>query len=77
MTTELMTEAEKKRKELHERICAEYKAVEERNPDASVHRICCHLADTMNMSVPGVRSIVIRYGVATPRPVRTTKRRRR
>lgn len=78
MTAELMTETEKKRQELHKRICAEYKAVHERNPEASVHRICAHIASAMDMSVPGVRSIVTRYGIATPRPTsRTLKRKKK
>lgn len=73
MTTELMTEVEKRRKALYQKICDEYLTLKAENPTASTWRICSVIAKRFTMSTPGITQIIYRNGLATPRPYNRKK----
>lgn len=63
MKKELSTLSERERAERHKSICNEYSAMVSRYPDCRPHRIMRVVAEKYEMTVPGVRCIIQKYGL--------------
>lgn len=50
-------------KQKHRKICEEYSALKEANPNAAPYRIFDTLADRYGMTVPGIRRVIIAGGL--------------
>lgn len=61
--TEFRTESEIKREAKHKRICLNYLKYSKKHPDFRPHRIINMIATEENMTLMGIRSILIRYGL--------------
>lgn len=61
----------------HAEICNEYLELSNRYPDAAPHRIFDTIADRHEMTIPGVRNIVIKAGLYTSKQKPTNKPARR
>lgn len=55
------------RKRVHRQICGEYLTLAEANPEASANRIFDTLADKHNMTIQGIRNILVKAGIYQPR----------
>lgn len=50
-------------KQKHDMICKEYLLLTKEYPEASPHRIFDTIADRHEMTIPGVRNVVIKAGL--------------
>lgn len=67
MTINYQTPAEKARDEKHKAICNDYLAIVNQLHGVSTHRIFRILADRYDMTTQGVRQVVIRAGLYSPK----------
>lgn len=59
----LMTDQEKKRQEIREKVRELYLELKKRYPNANENRRFMTIARELNLTVPGVRGILIRMGL--------------
>lgn len=64
---DLRTPIEKERDQRHATIRNEYLTLTNQMPDTAAHRIFSLIADRYDMTIPGVRNIIIRAGLYTPK----------
>lgn len=62
---DLRTPREKERDTKHSQICNEFLTLRNQMPGAAPHRIFGLIADRHEMTIPGVRNIVIKAGLYT------------
>lgn len=63
MAVDLRTPAERAREEKHNRICAMFLDLSNKQPDVAPHRIFGAIAQAEGMTVPGVKNIVMQNGL--------------
>lgn len=65
MKLDVRTPKEKEREKKHKEICSEYLQIERQLPELKASRIMLLLAIKFDMTVPGVRNILIKYNLYT------------
>lgn len=63
MSLDVRTPIEKARDEKHERICNRYLQLASENKDCKPHRIFAVIAREVNMTVPGVKNVIVQKGL--------------
>lgn len=61
------TTREKAREAKHKAICNEFLSLTNQFPEASAHRIFGLIAERHQMTMPGIRGILVKAGVYTPK----------
>lgn len=70
---DLRTPKEKERDQRYATICNEFLELTNQMPDTATHRIFGLIADRHEMTIPGVRNIVIKAGLYTTKPKTSNK----
>ena len=66
--TDLRTPIEKARDEKHQKRCAMFLDLSNKQPNVAPHRIFGAIAQAVGMTVPGVKHIIVQNGLYTTQP---------
>ena len=66
MVMDIRTPIEKERDARHMQICNDYVAYLQKFPNASPNRLFGIIAQQYNMSIPGVRNVLIKHNLFQP-----------
>lgn len=66
MVLDIRTPIEKERDARHSQICNDYVAYAHKFPNASPNRLFSIIAQQYNMSIPGVRNILVKNNLIQP-----------